>query len=90
MNLNEKLAKALDNALNFKGVTVYDRNLKTIIYLDEEDENYEVGIHCTAIDSNSFLWTIKNMLEKGQIELKLKENTEEPNKYIEYLKDLDV
>lgn len=90
MNLNKKFAKALDNTLDFKGVTVLDRQLQTLICLDEENENFEVGIHCTAMDSNSFLSLISDMLKKGEVELKFKETNETVTKYIEYLKSLDV
>lgn len=90
MDLNEKFAKALEDTLNFKGVTVYNKNLQSIVRLDKEDDNFEVGIHCSAVDGNSFLYLICDMIKNGEVELKFKENNETVAKYIEYLKNLDV
>lgn len=91
MDLNKKFAKALENALELKGITVVNpKNLEIIAKLDEKSDDFEVGVHCNYIDSNSFLYTILDMIQNEQVELKFNLDKEDTTSNLNYLKELDI
>jgi len=90
MNINENLLNAIEDSMNYKGLSIElisDFNKNFFILSEEiEDDNIRTYINADTFDSHMFLYTFAKMLRNNEIEIIFKENV---NKHdLDYLKKL--
>ena len=90
MDINKEVSTIINNTLAFKGVNIEitDSYTEKLFNLDEEQkkENIRLSVNFEHYDERLFLDVLKNMIDTGEIDIKLTDKATE--RHIEYLKKL--
>ncbi len=88
MNVEKKLADAIENAINFVGVNVRSaKNPNKEFCLT--DDSVEVSMVIEDYEYSVFLYAIAKMLKDGEVKLEFSDS-DSAIKHFEYLKKLNV